>query len=69
MMPSGNVIDNHVKGVRILSVSIDNKKVAVFKCVEYALGSFNEFKRRLVPFLVGLGETHGQGDGVQNVET
>jgi hypothetical protein len=33
------------------------------------MGSFNEFKRGLVTFLVGLGETHGQSDGVENVET
>jgi hypothetical protein len=69
MPPGGYVICNHVKSVCILSVSIDDKEVAVFKSVEYALGSFNEFKRGLVPFLVRLGETHGQGDGVKNVET
>ena len=68
MTPRGNVIDNHVKGVCILGVSIDNKEVAFFKSVEYALGSFNELKRGLEPFLVGLDETHGQCDGVQNVE-
>ena len=69
MPPGGNVIGNHVKGVRILGVSIDNKEVAVFKSVKHALGSFNEFKRELVTFLLGLGVTHGQGDGIQNVET
>jgi hypothetical protein len=69
MPPGGNVIGNQVKGVSILGISIDDKEVALFKCVDHTLGSFNKFQSWLVPFLVGLGETHGQGDGVPNVDT
>ena len=67
--PGGNVIGNQVKGVSILDIPVDNKEVALFQCIDQATGGFNEFKRGLVAFLVGLGETHGQSDGVENVET